>query len=939
MKKQLLFTLPILALLVGLGIKNINCCKLSTNKAQIAKAFEKDLNEQDDAGILGAAEYLFNIKKNNTTQKIDIKDILTARTQAKKLTANNQKANTLNWEFLGPNDIGGRVRTLLIDKDNSDKLWTGGVSGGLFYSTDAGNNWIEYPGNTSLPALSINTIAQADNGDIYIGTGEGFYPYYGFSGGGTPGEGIYKMKQDGSDLKHLTATIPSNDNNNSLAWAAVNKILINPTNNNIVYALLGGYSTGSNTTATGLMVSKDAGETWEKASGVDSNSFPGYDIATTSNGTIFAAISSKFYKSTDGINFTKISGTGAAFPDVSGRKVICISPQDENYMYAAIIKNNECLNKVIKSTDGGNNWEEIGVGSEYMDPTKQLGDADSGCQGGYDLAIAIDPTNKDKIFLAGIFLWKWTLNEGWTNIDDGTNYDDPAEQHGIHADKHFITFDKKSTNIMYITCDGGVFKSYDAQSNEPKFIDRNKNLNITQFYSVAAQYDGRAAGGAQDNGTIYNSINSDSKWASVNNYGGDGTGMAISKNNPLIMFAAQPNGQLVRSTNGGVSYTGALDENTDCLPKDAQGNCKGDNLVDDNANFNTIFYLWENATDYYTAKNINDPQIPAVSKYRLFIGSGTAVYMSVNALNASQSVEWKKIATVTSAVTCITTTLDGEIAFVGLQNGKVLRITNLDANVTSTKLTTVENNRFVLGLATDKFYNNNVLIVTLGNYGEDTYVYKSINANAANPTYQSIQANLPKMPVYAAVISFADNTDNTFFVGTEMGIWKGEFDGSNYNWTQESKNLGNVPVYALTEELKDDLTTYPNIYETDCYVMYAGTHGRGIFRCTDLSSCNTSLPIYSPNAINNINSNDVSMIISPNPVTDNTTINVNFNKTVQKASLTVFDITGKLINIYTLNNSKGEQKIPFIKNNLLQGTYIAILNADNQKISKKIIVK
>ena len=75
---------------------------------------------------------------------------------------------TLEWQEMGPNNIGGRTRTLLIDKDDPNKLYSGGVSGGLFVSYDGGKNWNKHSSNSdiNLNMASIMSVVQDAGGNI-----------------------------------------------------------------------------------------------------------------------------------------------------------------------------------------------------------------------------------------------------------------------------------------------------------------------------------------------------------------------------------------------------------------------------------------------------------------------------------------------------------------------------------------------------------------------------------------------------------------------------------------------------------------------------------------------------------------------------------------------------------------------------------------------------
>jgi hypothetical protein len=78
------------------------------------------------------------------------------------------KSLGLSWTDLGPHNVGGRTRAILIDKQNTQHMFAGGVSGGLFESWNAGKSWSAW-NIDSLSNLNISCLAQAANGDIYFG--------------------------------------------------------------------------------------------------------------------------------------------------------------------------------------------------------------------------------------------------------------------------------------------------------------------------------------------------------------------------------------------------------------------------------------------------------------------------------------------------------------------------------------------------------------------------------------------------------------------------------------------------------------------------------------------------------------------------------------------------------------------------------------------------
>src|SRR3954447_9706125 len=121
--------------------------------------------------------------------KIPIDGLLKARehmavmkaAQDKKAKALGQGAGTEvagigpgSWTWLGPGNVGGRIRSIVIDPLNANNMWVGSVSGGIWHSTNAGASW--QPVNDFMASLAVATmVLDPINANImYAGTGEGF---------------------------------------------------------------------------------------------------------------------------------------------------------------------------------------------------------------------------------------------------------------------------------------------------------------------------------------------------------------------------------------------------------------------------------------------------------------------------------------------------------------------------------------------------------------------------------------------------------------------------------------------------------------------------------------------------------------------------------------------------------------------------------------------
>ena len=193
MKKQLLPLLILVSIIAG----NIY---YTQNQVTPITAEHKE----SERGVAGALEYLSLMRGNSETGQVEVGDVLKARKKADIMKAAKSGSSLLEWEFLGPNNIGGRTRSILINKNNTNHLLAGSVSGGLWFSNDGGLNWAEHPLNESSPCLAVSCMTQAPNGDIYLGTGEKIAGWStDFYGTGNSAFLTYTIRYDYHIVNHL----------------------------------------------------------------------------------------------------------------------------------------------------------------------------------------------------------------------------------------------------------------------------------------------------------------------------------------------------------------------------------------------------------------------------------------------------------------------------------------------------------------------------------------------------------------------------------------------------------------------------------------------------------------------------------------------------------------------------------------------------------------
>ena len=103
-----------------------------TNEFRL-NAEENEINERQDA--IGYANWLNDIRKNPNTGVIDPHDVIAARNEADAISG-QRSALGLQWEEMGPDNVGGRTRAILFDNSNPNVIISGGVSGGIWRSAN-----------------------------------------------------------------------------------------------------------------------------------------------------------------------------------------------------------------------------------------------------------------------------------------------------------------------------------------------------------------------------------------------------------------------------------------------------------------------------------------------------------------------------------------------------------------------------------------------------------------------------------------------------------------------------------------------------------------------------------------------------------------------------------------------------------------------------------
>ncbi|MEZ4422155.1 MAG: glycosyl hydrolase [Gemmatimonadota bacterium] len=381
---------------------------------------------------------------------------------------------TLDWRLVGP-FRGGRSVAVAGVAGQPRTYFFGGVGGGVWKTTDAGQAWTNVSdGQIQTASVGAIAVAPSDPNVVYVGMGE--HAPRGVTT--SHGDGVYRSTDAGRTWTHLGLD----------DTRAISRIVVHPTNPDVVYVAAQGAPYGASE-ERGIYRSRDGGATWQKVHYVSETSGASeLSMDPTNPRILYAAFwdhvrepwevrsggpGSGLWKSTDaGETWTKLEN---GLPDLMGKIGVSVSGANPDVVYAIIEA--EPDGGVFRSDDAGQSWRRVnsvrGLRSRPW----------------YYMEIFADPSDENTVYALNAPFWK--------SIDGGRTFQSISVGHG---DTHDLWINPDDPDNLILADDGGAEVTFNGGTSWSSIY----NQPTAQFYRVNA--DNRVPywiyGGQQDNSSV-----------------------------------------------------------------------------------------------------------------------------------------------------------------------------------------------------------------------------------------------------------------------------------------------------------------------------------------------------------------------------------------------------------------------------------------------------
>lgn len=449
------------------------------------------------------------------------------------------------WENLGPNEQPaelnpggkalpeyskgrgngtGRINFLFVHPKKKNKVWACSPTGGLWFTTDGGENWME-GGTDQLPISGTSSVAvnpkNARQWVVSTGDGDDVFKHT---------DGLWRTKDSGKTYENINGTNASTAlpfGQDGDYYSQICEVVCHPRKFNFLIAA----------TDHGLWLCEDASDTesmrWKR---VAEGHFYDVDFIRRKNGPknlIVAGGSKLMLSNDDGQTWNEV--TGYELYDSTAFPFVRINPEwsagDPDKLYCAIT----CSQSETMSSIGDATLQVYDLRTGKWEFIRSLKKDMNNVIPTRGRAFDINPIDPS-VMMCG------NVQPLYRSTDGGKSFQ-KIEKNQMHDDCHHIEFWKDGKTV-WASHDGGVSNSNDGGIT---WQTRDKGIGAANVFglSVAQTLDPQVAYGAYDTG---GNLLKDNKWWHVN--WGDGFQTITHPENPNIVFVTRQNGGINKSVDG-----------------------------------------------------------------------------------------------------------------------------------------------------------------------------------------------------------------------------------------------------------------------------------------------------------------------------------------------------------------------------------------------------
>jgi photosystem II stability/assembly factor-like uncharacterized protein len=714
---------------------------------------------------------------------------------------------------------------------------------------------------------------------------------------------------------------------------SIGDIVISSSNPDIIYVGTGEANAGGGSLAydgVGVYKSEDGGDSWDFAGLEESRNIGRMVVHPTNPDIVYVAAMGNLFANSSERGVFKTTDGGQNWENVlfvsdsTGAIDIVIHPENPDMLYAAMWERVRRPDRrsyggptcgIYKTSDAGNSWTELSAG--LPSPSSDVG------------RIGIDISKSEPNVLYAIYADKTgyfdgiykTTNDGmsWSQTNDG-NLSGAYQSYGWWFGR--ISVDPNNSDIAYVIA-FDTYKTSNGGNSYSNISEWDVHVDQHSLFSHPLNSNFLVLG---NDGGLYISQNGGNSWSWKNNL-------------PITQFyTCEADNQFPERLYGGAQDNGTNRTLTGNL-NDWESIYWGDGfyvLVDpENNNYVYAEYQYGNlakstngGNSFSSAmtgisssdrKNWNtpvvfDPSNPAI----LYYGS-QRVYKSNNNAGSWSSIssdltngEGSGNLTYGTITSLAVSPLNAGVVYAGTDDGNVWV---KDGNGSDWEFISSELPiRWVTRVATDPF-DENTAYVSFSGYRYDEFLPHIFKTTDKGQSWEDISGNLPEAPINDIIPDPED--DSTLYIATDVGVFVTRDNG--ISWELIGSNLPTVPVMDLK-------------LHNPTRKLIAATYGRSmhtydLFQDTILTSVQ--------DAGFDISIMDISVF--PNPFSKKVHVKFYLPKE-ENGDISIYNSSGEKVEaVFSGVFKKRENKFQWEAANLPTGTYFIYVKIGREIISKKII--